>query len=83
MHNQYVNFMLKVRVHCILKLLITIPQSSTVKQPIPFEAKKVANKLNKIFCCVGLNTVEKIQSPAIECNYDLIYNHLLCHGAMD
>ena len=75
--------MLKVRVHCILKLLITIPQSSTVKQPIPFEVKKVANKLKKIFCYVGQNTVEKIQSLAKECNYDLIHNHLLCHGGMD
>jgi len=74
-----------VHVHCIVKLLITILQSSTVKQPVPFKAKKVANKLNKIFCCVGQNTVivKKIQSLAKECNCDLIYNHLLCHGAMD
>ena len=57
---------------CIWKTIRSfIPKKSVNRKSYSKEDKLVANKFNEYFTSIGQNTIDKIQSLANECNYDL------------
>ena len=48
------------------------PNKSVNRKSYSNEDKLVANKFNEYFTSIGQNTIDKIQSLANECNYDLL-----------
>ena len=57
---------------CIWKTIRSfIPKKSVNRKSYSKEDKLVANKFNEYFTSIGQNTIEKIQSLANECNFDL------------